>query len=216
MREGKKVILLAEGNADLRIEEKNMFEKWNCIIDIVQTGTQALDYLRKNTDTTDMVVTSLNLPELSGMELLEILQLSNRLKRVPCVMILPEKKIDIVEEVLNRGAEDIILYPIEKVVAARRIHNILMAKTRPLYENIMEEIMEKELDKCIDSLGICQCAKCRRDVLTLSLNKIRPRYVSSEKGRLLAVVDQMSYDYIPEMLRAITESAEIVKKNPHH
>ena len=80
----------------------------------------------------------------------------------------------------------------------------------------MEEIMEKELDKCIDSLGICKCAKCRRDVLTLSLNKIRPRYVSSEKGRLLAVVDQMSYDYIPEMLRAITESAEIVKKNPHH
>ena len=216
MREGKKVILLAEGNADLRIEEKSMFEEWNCIIDVVQTGTQALDYLRTNTDTTDMVVTSLNLPELSGMELLEILQLSNRLKRVPCVVILPEKNLDVVEEILNKGAEDIVLYPIEKSIAARRIHNILMAKTRPLYENIMEEIMEKELDKCIDSLGTCKCAKCRRDILTLSLNKIRPRYVSSEKGRLLAVVDQMSYDYIPDMLRAITESAEIVKKNPHH
>lgn len=216
MREGKKVILLAEGNADLRIEEKNMFEEWNCIIDVVQTGTEALDYLRINTDSTDLVVTSLNLPELSGLELLEILQLSNRMKRVPCVVILPENKLDAVEEILNKGAEDVILYPIEKAVAARRIHNILIARTRPKYENIMEELMEKELDKCIDSLGICQCANCRRDVLTLALNKIKPRYVSSEKGRLLAVVDQMSYDYIPDMLRAITESAEIVKKNPRH
>lgn len=84
------------------------------------------------------------------------------------------------------------------------------------YMNVMEEIVEKELDNCIDSLGLCRCPQCRVDVIALSLNRLKSRYVSSEKGRLLSVIDQMSYDYIPEILRAITESAEVVKKNPRH
>lgn len=214
MREGKKVILLAEGSTE--IKDGSELEDQHCVVDTVQTGMQALEYLKKNADTTDMIVASLLLPELSGLELLEFLQLSNRMRQVPFVMLVPEKKISMIDEVLEKGAEDVILYPQEKKAAVKRIHNILRAHSRPLYENIMEEIMEKELDKCIDSLNMCKCAKCRRDVLTLSLNKIRPRYVSSEKGRLLAVVDQMSYDYIPDMLRAITESAEVVKKNPRH
>lgn len=216
MRAGKKVILLAEGSMEIRTDSGAALEEWNCIVETVQSGLQALDYLKKNADTVDMVVASLMLPELSGMELLEVLQLSNRMRQVPFIMLIPEKKFGMTDEVLNRGAEDVILYPQEKNVAVRRIHNILKAHSHPQYENIMEGIMEKELDKCIDSLGICKCVKCRRDVLTLALNKIRPRYVSSERGRLLAVVDQMSYDYIPDMLRAITESAEIVKKNPRH
>lgn len=216
MREGKKVILLAVKDEQFRTSKKTQLEEWNCIVKVAENGIQALEYLKDNVMTVDMVVTSVDLPELNGIELLEILQLSNRMSRVPCVVVVPDDNKDMLEEILNKGAEDVILYPLEDMVAVRRIHSILIARTRPAIENIMEEIMEKELDKCIDSLGICKCQKCRQDVLTLSLNKIRPRYVSSEKGRLLAVVDQMSYDYIPDMLRAITESAEIVKKNPHH
>lgn len=215
MREGKKIILLAEGNTEIVASGKEL-EKWDCIVDTVQTGREALDYLKKNADTTDMVVSSLLLPELSGLDLLDILQLSERMRKVPFVMIIPEKKIDVVDEVLDRGAEDVILYPQEKNAAVKRIHNILKAHSHPLYENIMEGMLEKELDKCIDLLGICKCQTCRSDVMTLALNRIRPRYVSSEKGRLLSVVDQMSYDYVPDMLRALTESAEIVKKNPRH
>lgn len=216
MREGKKVILLAVEDEQFRDSKKAMLEEQNCIVEVAENGMRALEYLRDNTLTVDMVVVSVELPELGGIELLEILQLSNRMSRVPCVVIVPDHNLDILEEVMNKGAEDVVLYPLEDMVAVKRIRNILLAKTRPMVENIMEEIMEKELDKCINSLGICKCARCRQDVLTLSLNKIRPRYVSTEKGRLLAVVDQMSYDYIPDMLRAITESAEIVKKNPHH
>ncbi len=216
MREGKKVILLAVEDKQFRDSKKAMLEEQNCIVEVAENGMRALEYLRDNTLTVDMVVVSVELQELGGIELLEILQLSNRMNRVPCVVIVPDHNLDILEEVMNKGAEDVILYPLEDMIAVKRIRNILIAKTRPMVENIMEEIMEKELDKCINSLGICKCARCRQDVLTLSLNKIRPRYVSTEKGRLLAVVDQMSYDYIPDMLRAITESAEIVKKNPHH
>ena len=216
MREGKKVILLAVNDVQFKNSKKQMLEDKNCIVEAVDNGIQALDYLKNNVHTVDVVVASVDLPEISGLELLEILQLSNRMSRVPCIMVVPDNNVDILEEVLNKGTEDVILYPLEDMVSVRRIYNTLISKTRPTIENIMEEIMEKELDKCIETLGLCKCARCRQDVLTLSLNKIRPRYVSTEKGRLLAVVDQMSYDYIPDMLRAITESAEIVKKNPHH
>ena len=91
-----------------------------------------------------------------------------------------------------------------------------MSGRRPTCVNIMEELAARELNRCIDSLGICKCRQCRKDVITLSLNRLKPRYVSSAKGKLLSELDQMSYDYVPEMLRALTESAEIVKKNPRH
>ena len=117
---------------------------------------------------------------------------------------------------MDYGAEDIILSPFDNRTAANRIRNILAANARPLCINVMEEMVERELDKCIDSLGLCRCLQCRKDVLSLSLNRLKPRYVSSEKGKLLSCLDQMSYDCVPEMLRALTESAEIVKRNPNH
>lgn len=117
---------------------------------------------------------------------------------------------------MDNGAEDILFFPFDSRVVLNRVHNILMSGRRPTCVNIMEELAARELNRCIDSLGICKCRQCRKDVITLSLNRLKPRYVSSAKGKLLSELDQMSYDYVPEMLRALTESAEIVKKNPRH
>lgn len=216
MKNGKEVILLVEGNAETGKEEKDFLEEKHYEVVLKTDGKEALEYLSKNPYDTDLVITALDIPLLDGIELLKLLKLSQRMKEVPVVVIIPESREEEGVRAMESGAEDVILRLCDKRAVANRIQNILVSKGRPMCVNVMEEILNKELDKCIGSLGVCRCRQCRKDVLTLALNRLKPRYVSSEKGRLLSIIDQMSYDYVPEMLRALTESAEIVKKNPRH
>lgn len=216
MRNGKEVILLVEGNADILNAEKALLEERHYEIILAQDGKAALDYLKDNPYDTDLVLSALDIPLISGLEMLKLLKLSQRMKDVPVVIIMPMEREEEQTQVMDHGAEDIILYPFDSRVVVNRIHNILASRKHPGCVNVMEELAARELNQCIDSLGICKCRQCRKDVLTLSLNRLKPRYVSSEKGKLLSALDQMSYDYMPEMLRALTESAEIVKKNPRH
>ncbi len=216
MRNKKDVILVVEGRESVRQEYRRFLQKKRYEIKETADGREALDYLKVNPDTTDLVLISYDIPELSGIELLKILKLSERMKNVPVVLFMEKDCIAERMLAMDNGAEDVFLRPWEERTVANRIENILIAKTKPVCVNIMEEILEKELDKAIDGLHICKCRQCRKDVLTLALNRLKPRYVSSEKGKLISMVDQMSYDYVPEMLRVLTEAAEVVRKNPRH
>ncbi len=205
MRNGREVILLVEGNEDIRNALKVLLENNHYEIIATGDGKQALDYLKENAYDVDLAVAALKL-----------MKVSQRMKDIPVVVMLPMNRESEQKDVMDNGAEDILFFPFDSRVVLNRVHNILISGRRPTCVNIMEELAARELNRCIDSLGICKCRQCRKDVITLSLNRLKPRYVSSAKGKLLSKLDQMSYDYVPEMLRALTESAEIVKKNPRH
>ncbi len=216
MRNGREVVLLVEGNEDIRNALKALLENNHYEIIVTGDGKQALDYLKENAYDMDLVVAALDIPVIGGIEMLKLMKLSQRMKDIPVVVMLPMNRESEQKDVMDNGAEDILFFPFDSRVVLNRVHNILMSSRRPTCVNIMEELAARELNRCIDSLGICKCRQCRKDVITLSLNRLKPRYVSSAKGKLLSELDQMSYDYVPEMLRALTESAEIVKKNPRH
>ena len=82
--------------------------------------------------------------------------------------------------------------------------------------NVMEDLVKEQIDKNINTFGICQCAVCRSDLAALTLNHLSPKYVSTEKGRLISATEKMSYDNILEIVKAIAECAEIIKQNPRH
>lgn len=87
-------ILLVEdnpGDADLTQETLEM-SKVRLGLDVVDDGEQALDYLLKRgryTDavTPDLVILDLNLPRLSGREVLAEIKGHNSLKSIPVVML---------------------------------------------------------------------------------------------------------------------------------
>lgn len=165
----------------------------------------------------DLVVVQADIRGFDGIGLLKFLKGSPRMREMPVVVVMDrEEAADREKEAMDNGAEDIITLPCDSRVMANRLHNILVSKGRPMCTNILENILERELDKHRETLGVCRCRQCRKDVLTLALNRLKPKYVSTEKGRLISAVDQMSYEYMPELLLAITASAETVKMNPRH
>ena len=85
-----------------------------------------------------------------------------------------------------------------------------------LVKNVMEGMVEAKLLELLPMLNCCQCDICKTDILCYALNRLKPKYVSSEQGELLSRVDSISATYSAAIMTEITAGAEIVKKNPRH
>ena len=85
-----------------------------------------------------------------------------------------------------------------------------------LVKNIMEKMVEDKLDQMLPGLGCCTCDTCKTDILCYSLNRLKPKYVSTEQGELLSRVDSISITYSAAIMTEIVAAVEVVKKNPHH
>lgn len=72
----------------------------------------------------------------------------------------------------------------------------------------------KEFSK--DYTLACTCEKCKLDIMAITLNKLKPKYVSSDEGEVLIKVlysdIQLQYDVIKE----ITLATMVVENNPKH
>lgn len=82
--------------------------------------------------------------------------------------------------------------------------------------NVTESLVEQKLDEIIDSLGCCKCEQCRADMISYALNRLAPKYASTEIGRAYAKLDLLSYQFEIDLTTALYEAAEQVKKHPRH
>jgi len=216
MKNGRELILIVDGGGEEKDSVGTLLREEHFQVVTMGDGQEALDYLKEDPYRADLIIASLELPSLTGMELLKKLKATELTRQVPVVLLMDSGQLEERSQAMDNGAEDVIMRPFDKRIVANRIYNTIMTKGRPQSHNVMEEMAEIELDHCIDSLGICKCIQCRQDVLTLALNRLKPRYVLTGKGRMYASLDQMTGDYLPELYCALTESAEVVKKNPRH
>lgn len=84
-------------------------------------------------------------------------------------------------------------------------------------KNCMEKIVEDNLDKVLRQYtNCCTCDKCKQDIMSLALNNLPPRYVSSYKGDVYMRVHEMESQHEIEVIKAIARAVEIVSKNPRH
>lgn len=85
-----------------------------------------------------------------------------------------------------------------------------------LVKNIIEKMVEDKLEQMLPELNCCTCDICKTDILCYSLNRLKPKYVSTEQGELLSRVDSISITYSASIMTEIAAAVEVVRKNPHH
>ncbi|TYZ22589.1 late competence development ComFB family protein [Selenomonas ruminis] len=84
-------------------------------------------------------------------------------------------------------------------------------------KNYMEDLVLEKLDDVMAQYPFCcTCDQCKRDIATLALNHLQPRYISSHKGDVYTRLNEMSVQYEVEVIQAIAKAIEIVHKNPRH
>ena len=118
MRNRKLKILLVEDNPDdVKIAERSL-KKGNFQSDlfVVQDGQEALDFLRrkgKYADAVkpDLIFLDLNLPKVTGHEVLAEIKKDEKLRRIPVIVLTVSKRDEDMVKAYNSGASGYINKP---------------------------------------------------------------------------------------------------------
>lgn len=81
----------------------------------------------------------------------------------------------------------------------------------------MEDMVAGVLDEFLaDNSEVCNCTKCRLDMMAKTLNKLPAKYVVSDKGRVFTKLQETEVQLKADIFRELTKAAVYVKKNPRH
>lgn len=83
-------------------------------------------------------------------------------------------------------------------------------------KNYMEELVSTKTDELLKFMNICQCEKCRLDIIAIALNELPTKYVVSEKGELYTKLNELEQQFEIDVETAIVKAAVLVSKNPKH
>jgi len=79
---------------------------------IADSGEQALDILAENIDNIDMLILDMNMPELSGFEVMQALQYMDTANTIPIIMLTADATPEAKEKALKAGANAFLTKPI--------------------------------------------------------------------------------------------------------
>lgn len=212
----KKNILLVEDDEPVEKMLTDLLDlDYRCIC--VQNSDEGLLYLEKSAGELDLIIIDLPVPAVKGLEMLTSIENNHVHKNIPVLILISLDQAEDITKVFDIGAADIISKPLNPDIVKRRIDNMLLVSSSQMVHNVMEDLIRTEIDEYIDSLGICTCPVCRRDLLTLTLNNVKPKYVTSAKGAAITKAEKISSrDEQIRLLTEITYCAQMVKQRPRH
>ena len=100
------------------------------------------------------------------------------------------------------------------IMAEKLTNDILKQLT---VTNVIEMVVDEQFPVVMQKFpGACCCVQCLSDIKALALNNLKPHYVSSDRGNLFERINTSDMIIKVDVLRAMTEAAEKVTRNPRH
>lgn len=130
MKNSKKVfnILSIEDNkADFDLLKKALLSIKNIKMDIINIGDgkEALEYIHKNsTKIPDLIILDINLPSISGIEILKILKNNNKYKHIPIIVFTTSDSEDDINKCYELYANSYITKTFEVNDLFKKIHSL--------------------------------------------------------------------------------------------
>ena len=84
------------------------------------------------------------------------------------------------------------------------------------YRNLMEDVVLQYVDGMMKADGGCTCAVCRSDVIAYALNRLPPKYVVSDTGRMMVKLDSYASQFRADVTAALSDAIRQVRNNPRH
>lgn len=213
---GKKKILLVEEEKPLLDTLADLLEAdYDCIS--AGNDEEGLSYLKEHVGEIDLIITDLHEPEPNGGRMLKQIESNPMYRNIPVLVLVSMDRPEDITYAFDLGADDVLSRPVNPTIVKKRVNNMLRVGGNRMVHNVMEDLVRAEIDENLDSLGICTCPVCQRDLLTLTLNNVTPRYVTSEKGEAITKAVQMaSREEKIKLLTEVTYYAQMVRQRPHH
>lgn len=86
------------------------------------------------------------------------------------------------------------------------------------FKNFSEDIVHKILFQVLENYpDICKCDKCIADMMALSLNCVKPKYVVSEVGEIYTkALNEIDKQELISITACVVTAVETVSKNLKH
>ncbi|MCH5265234.1 MAG: late competence development ComFB family protein [Lachnospiraceae bacterium] len=182
-----------------------------------KSSAECMTFLENTIEQVELVILDLNEAVSNDFMLLKGIRNHYLYGEIPVLMIAEWGQLENVALAVENGADDLLIKPIYAEIAKRRVKNMINIGANRKIHNIMEDIIESEINNNIDTLNICPCPKCRKDLLTLTLNNVKPRYIDTEKGQSFVIATRhASVEDSISLLADITRYALIIGENPRH
>lgn len=82
--------------------------------------------------------------------------------------------------------------------------------------NYMEIWVREYMDELLEQSSCCSCERCKRDIFALALNNLKPYYVTTDKGRVMAKLANAENQFETDIFIEMTKAINKVQENPNH
>lgn len=84
-------------------------------------------------------------------------------------------------------------------------------------KNVMEDLVKDYVDEALgEDPDLCNCPRCRLDVIALALNDLKPKYVVTTKGYAYGRLGELQAQFRADTIVAVTKAMKTVKSHPRH
>ena len=84
-------------------------------------------------------------------------------------------------------------------------------------QNYMEDVVQDELEILLSEReNICKCQKCKYDMMVMTLNRLPPQYVITNRGRLYTKLTEQEAQFKADVVKELTKSILKVSRNQQH
>jgi CheY-like chemotaxis protein len=109
-----KILLVEDSLADVELTLEALQDaKVANEVTVIRDGAAALDFLRAHPEAPDLVILDLNLPCLSGHEVLAAMQTDESMRRIPVAVLTTSSAESDVEKTYDLGANCFLTKPVE-------------------------------------------------------------------------------------------------------
>ena len=82
--------------------------------------------------------------------------------------------------------------------------------------NYMEIWVKEYMEIILEKADGCKCDKCKRDIFTLAMNNLKPYYVATPLGEIIAKIESTKQQVETDIIVQVTKAVNKVQNNPNH
>ena len=143
MDKRQRVLIVDDAKLNRDILKEILGETYNYLE--AETGNQAIQMIGENLGI-DLMLLDINMPQMNGFEVLEIMKRSQCIAETPVIMISSEDDVDTMRKAYELGITDYITRPFDSVIVKKRVQNTLglYANQKHLINVVYNQVYEKE------------------------------------------------------------------------
>ena len=143
MNEKQTILIVDDSKFNRDILKEILGENYNYLE--AENGNQAIQMIGDNLEI-DLMLLDINMPQMNGFEVLEMMNKSQCINETPVIMISSEESVTMMRKAYEMGITDYITRPFDSVIVKKRVQNTLglYANQKHLINVVYNQVYEKE------------------------------------------------------------------------